>query len=120
MKGVLKHLIVGVILCVVIFVVLVVFVNTNAEGAEGKLSFLEWLPLGFLVILFGTVGYTLVKIWSDWFSRHFVVFTKNPIQYAVTKFIIDPLIGVVGFNILGFYLLNKMSWFNFLDKILSK
>ena len=56
------------------------------------------------------MGYTLVKLWHDWFYSHFTVFTKNPVQLIIVTFIVDPLIGVVGFIGLGYYLLYKIGF----------
>jgi len=123
MKRIFRHFIIGLILSVVLVVVLLILMNkyldvniANTVKETGEKIpvgiYFKSILVGLLGLVFGSVGYTLVKIWHDWFYSHFTVFTRNPMQLIITTYIIDPLIGVVGFAGLGYYLLYKIGFFS--------
>jgi len=115
MKRVLKHLIIGLVLSTILFIAFFVLLRSS------EMTITEKLVIVFFGIVFGTVGYTLVKLWHDWFYSHFVVFTKNPLQMFIVTYIVDPIVGIVGFNVLGYYLMSKSEWLsNIFEKILQK
>lgn len=106
-----SHLIVGCILSTILVVACLIFLSSQLM--EGGLSIpISLIFIAIIAIPFGAIGYTLIKIWHDWFNKYFVVFTRNPIQLLVFNYIIDPLVGVVGFISLGYYLLYKAGLLN--------
>ncbi|MCH5282433.1 MAG: hypothetical protein J1E59_02125 [Treponema sp.] len=90
-----------------LFIFLVV--RTGGLGDEYKgLSILLYCGIGIILGIFGAMGYVLVKLWSDFFYSHFIVFTRSPILLLLTRYIIDPAIGVFVFPILIFCLVMKL------------
>lgn len=85
------------------------FVRTGRLGNGYKgLSILFYCGIGIILGIFGAMGYVLVKLWSDFFYSHFIVFTRSPILLLLTRYIIDPAIGVFVFPILIFCLVMKL------------
>ena len=116
MKRVFKHMIIGLILSVILFVALVIFANSNNIW-----TFKEGFIILFFGVIFGTIGYTLVKLWHDWYSSHTIRFTRHPFQLFIVTYITDPILGIIGFNVLGYYLMSKIEPLNNLfSKFLSK
>jgi hypothetical protein len=118
MKRVLKHLIIGLILSAVLFIALVIWLNSIES--ETKMTFTQKFLIVLFGVIFGTIGFTLVKLWHDWFYSHFTVFTRNPLQLIIVTYIVDPIVGVIGFNILGYYLMYKIGVLNFLGNFFPK
>lgn len=111
------HLIVGAVLSTIIVIASLVWFSQQLKTTGEKLQF-SIIMLSLLAIPFGTIGYFLTKLWHDWFNSHFVTFTRNPIQLLIFTYIVDPLVGVVGFIVLGYYGLYKVGLFDILEKIL--
>jgi H+/Cl- antiporter ClcA len=122
MKRISKYLIVGAIISFVLITIIFIlfykylFKEMFQDVKIPIMFYFKLIFLGILGLLFGSVGYTLVKLYHDWFNSHFIVFTKNPIQRAFVTFIVDPLIGVFGFIGLGYFLIYKIG---FIGKLLG-
>jgi hypothetical protein len=82
MKSLLKHLIVGVILSTIFAIVGYKFFNTT-----------HTLSVYLINIPLGTITYTLIKLVTGWFYRHFTLFGKNVFKTYIMDMLIWPLIG---------------------------
>jgi len=113
------HLIVGAVLSTILVIAVLIWFSQQLKTAGEKFP-ISFIFLSLLAIPFGTIGYFLVKIWHDWFNSHFVTFTRNPVQLLIFTYIVDPLVGVVGFMVLGYYCLYKIGFFDSISAILEK
>lgn len=89
-----------------------VFIFLGFAGVLGDeytgLSILLYCGISIILVISGTIGYVLVKLWNDFFYSHFTVFTRHPIMLLLNRYIIEPAIGVIAFPFLILYLVMKL------------
>lgn len=107
-RGFLKRIITGAIISFLLFAAFIGLAICTGYGKELK-PYTGYLVL-FIILwtLFGSLGYAVVSGIIDYFYTHYIHYTTNPISEFFWDRIIAPLIGIVGFNILGFSILGSV------------
>lgn len=99
----LKNFIGGLILSYAVWaVVLICGFNENA-------SIVRILLRAIIPGVVGAIGYVLMKLYTDWLYTHFVFFTRSPFMFLLNKYIINPLISVIGFPFLILLLMENLK-----------
>ena len=80
--------IIGAIFITVFLAVIIALGKVQAKDIFTSLHFI------LLAIIFGTVGYLIIKLAYRWYTSHFVHFTTTPIYYYFCWHILAPLISV--------------------------